>query len=109
MIRALYTAASGMTAQQQNIDNVAHNLANVNTTGFKKSRVEFEDLVYDQTRVRGAPTSTTAEAPSFRLRVASSSARWSSGPAIRFCTPSVSRPASASARLARRATSVAAI
>ena len=45
MIRALYTAASGMNAQQTNIDNVAHNLANVNTTGFKKSRVEFEDLV----------------------------------------------------------------
>ena len=63
MIRALYTAASGMAAQQQNIDNVAHNLANVNTTGFKKSRVEFEDLVYDQTRVAGAPTSTTAETP----------------------------------------------
>jgi flagellar basal-body rod protein FlgG len=63
MIRALYTAASGMSAQQQNIDNVAHNLANVNTTGFKKSRVEFEDLVYDQAKVAGAPTSTTAEAP----------------------------------------------
>ena len=63
MIRALYTAASGMSAQQQNIDNVAHNLANVNTTGFKKSRIEFEDLVYDQTRVPGAPTSATAEAP----------------------------------------------
>jgi flagellar basal-body rod protein FlgG len=63
MIRALYTAASGMSAQQANIDNVAHNLANVNTTGFKKSRVEFEDLVYDQTRVAGAPTSTTAESP----------------------------------------------
>src|SRR5262245_13746072 len=63
MIRALYTAASGMSAQQQNIDNVAHNLANVNTTGFKRSRVEFEDLVYDQTKVPGAPTSATAEAP----------------------------------------------
>jgi len=63
MIRALYTAASGMNAQQANIDNVAHNLANASTSGFKKSRVEFEDLVYDQTRVPGAPTSTTAEAP----------------------------------------------
>jgi flagellar basal-body rod protein FlgG len=63
MIRALYTAASGMNAQQANIDNVAHNLANVNTTGFKKSRVEFEDLVYDQTKVPGAPTSATGEAP----------------------------------------------
>src|SRR5262245_49983564 len=63
MIRALYTAASGMSAQQQNIDNVAHNLANVNTTGFKKSRVEFEDLVYDQAKIAGSPTATTAEAP----------------------------------------------
>jgi flagellar basal-body rod protein FlgG len=63
MIRALYTAASGMTAQQANIDNVAHNLANANTSGFKKSRVEFADLVYDQSRVPGAPTSTTGEAP----------------------------------------------
>lgn len=63
MIRALYTAASGMNAQQANIDNIAHNLANVNTTGFKRSRVEFEDLVYDQTRVPGAPTSAVGEAP----------------------------------------------
>ena len=63
MIRALYTAASGMNAQQTNIDNVAHNLANVNTTGFKKSRVEFEDLVYQQTKAPGAPSSTTGEAP----------------------------------------------
>jgi flagellar basal-body rod protein FlgG len=63
MIRALYTAASGMSAQQANIDNIAHNLANVNTTGFKKARVDFEDLVYDQTKAPGAPTSTTNEAP----------------------------------------------
>jgi flagellar basal-body rod protein FlgG len=63
MIRALYTAASGMSAQQANIDTVAHNLANVNTTGFKKSRMEFEDLVYQQTRVPGSPTSTSTEAP----------------------------------------------
>ena len=63
MIRALYTAASGMNAQQTNIDNVAHNLANVNTTGFKKSRVEFEDLVYQELRAPGAQTSATTEAP----------------------------------------------
>jgi flagellar basal-body rod protein FlgG len=62
-IRALYTAASGMNAQQANIDNVAHNLANVNTTGFKKSRVEFEDLVYQQIKAPGSPTSQEAEAP----------------------------------------------
>ena len=63
MIRALYTAASGMNAQQTNIDNVAHNLANVNTTGFKKSRVEFEDLVYQEIRAAGAAASSTTEAP----------------------------------------------
>ena len=60
---ALYTAATGMEAQEINIDNVANNLANVNTTGFKKSRVEFEDLVYDQTITAGSPTSPTEEAP----------------------------------------------
>jgi flagellar basal-body rod protein FlgG len=63
MIRALYTAASGMDAQQTNIDNIAHNLSNVNTTGFKKSRVEFQDLVYQQLMQAGAPTSTSGEAP----------------------------------------------
>jgi flagellar basal-body rod protein FlgG len=64
MIRALYTAASGMNAQQSNIDNVAHNLANVNTTGFKKSRLEFQDLVYQQLKVAGTPNSPTADSPS---------------------------------------------
>ena len=63
MIRALYTAASGMNAQQMNIDNVAHNLANVNTTGFKKGRMEFEDLVYQQIKAPGSPTSTEGESP----------------------------------------------
>ena len=63
MIRALYTAASGMNAQQANMDNVAHNLANVNTTGFKKSRVEFEDLMYQETRTAGSSASSATEAP----------------------------------------------
>jgi flagellar basal-body rod protein FlgG len=63
MIRALYTAASGMAAQQSNIDNVANNLANVNTTGFKKSRMEFADLVYQQTKAAGSSTSASGEAP----------------------------------------------
>jgi flagellar basal-body rod protein FlgG len=52
-----------MNAQQANIDNIAHNLANVNTTGFKKSRVEFEDLVYEQSKLPGTPISQTGEAP----------------------------------------------
>jgi flagellar basal-body rod protein FlgG len=63
MIRALYTAASGMNAQQANIDNIAHNLSNVNTAGFKKARVEFEDLVYEQAKQPGSPTSTAGESP----------------------------------------------
>jgi flagellar basal-body rod protein FlgG len=63
MIRALYTAATGMNAQQANIDNIAHNLANVNTVGFKKSRLEFEDLVYQQTKAPGTPTSPAEESP----------------------------------------------
>src|SRR5690606_34192568 len=63
MIRALYTAASGMDAQQSNIDVIANNLANVNTAGFKKSRMEFQDLVYQQMQAAGSPTSTSSEAP----------------------------------------------
>lgn len=63
MIRALYTAASGMNAQQANIDVVANNLANVNTAGFKKSRMEFQDLVYQQLVAPGSPTSTSSESP----------------------------------------------
>jgi len=46
MIRALYSAASGMTAQQMNVDNIAHNLANANTTGYKARRAQFQDLLY---------------------------------------------------------------
>ena len=84
MIRALYTAASGMTAQQANIDNVAHNLANVNTTGFKKSRIEFEDLVYQRMKAAGSPTSQEAEAPialesGLGTRIVGSARNFSSG------------------------------
>ena len=43
MVRSLWTAATGMNSQQANIDTVANNLANVNTSGFKKQRAEFED------------------------------------------------------------------
>ena len=47
-MKALYVAASGMSAQQTQLDNVAHNLANVSTTGFKRSRSAFEDLLYQE-------------------------------------------------------------
>lgn len=63
MIRALWTAASGMQAQQLNIDVVAHNLANVNTAGFKKSRADFEDLMYQTIKSAGAPSTTTTQVP----------------------------------------------
>ena len=53
MIRSLYTAATGMTAQQLNMDVIANNLANVNTTGFKKTRVDFQDLLYQTFRAPG--------------------------------------------------------
>jgi flagellar basal-body rod protein FlgG len=57
MLRALWTAATGMEAQQLNIDVIANNLANVNTTGFKKSRADFQDLLYQTIREAGAKSS----------------------------------------------------
>lgn len=54
MMRSLWTAATGMIAQQLNIDVISNNLANVNTTGFKKSRAEFEDLIYQTMQLPGA-------------------------------------------------------
>ncbi|MCB9478830.1 MAG: flagellar basal-body rod protein FlgG [Deltaproteobacteria bacterium] len=54
MMRALWTAATGMEAQQMKIDVIANNLANVNTTGFKKGRADFEDLLYQTLRDPGA-------------------------------------------------------
>ncbi|MGF7184801.1 flagellar basal-body rod protein FlgG [Desulfitispora alkaliphila] len=56
MMRALHSAGSGMRGQQLNIDNISNNLANVNTTGYKKSRVEFQDLLYRTMREPGALT-----------------------------------------------------
>ena len=56
MVRALWTAASGMIAQQTNVDNIANNLANVNTTGYKTSTTEFKSLLYQtiQTKTTSA-------------------------------------------------------
>lgn len=54
MIRALYSAASGMTAQQMNVDNIANNLANANTTGYKMRRTQFQDLIYQNMVQPGA-------------------------------------------------------
>jgi len=54
MLRALYSAAAGMESQQMNLDVISNNLANVNTTGFKKSKIEFEDLLYQTQRAPGS-------------------------------------------------------
>lgn len=54
MIRSLNTAATGMVVQQRNLDVIANNLANINTTAFKASRAEFQDLMYQTLRIAGA-------------------------------------------------------
>ena len=63
MMRALYTAATGMAAQQRNIDTTANNLANVNTTGYKKSKVHFQDLLYHNERTAEVPSSVSTQVP----------------------------------------------
>lgn len=63
MIRAMFTGATGMIAQQLNVDAIAHNLANVNTTGFKKSRVNFQDLLYETIKPAGTETTAGATIP----------------------------------------------
>jgi flagellar basal-body rod protein FlgG len=63
MITALSAAASGMEAQQAQIENISNNLANVNTTGYKKSRAEFQDLLYETLQEPGANTSATTQSP----------------------------------------------
>jgi len=57
------TAASGMAAQQMNVDNIANNLANVNTTGFKRSKLEFQDLLYSNLRQAGTSASAGTNIP----------------------------------------------
>jgi flagellar basal-body rod protein FlgG len=63
MIRALFTAATGMDAQQIRMDVIANNLANVNTTGFKRDQVHFEDLIYQTLRLPGGKNGQGGAAP----------------------------------------------
>ncbi len=63
MMRALHTAGTGMIAQQTNLDVIANNLANVNTSGFKQQRAEFQDMVYQTLRASGAATSPGTNMP----------------------------------------------
>lgn len=61
MIRALHTAATGMASQEANVNTISNNLANVNTTGFKKARTEFDDLLYETVQEAGARSSADSE------------------------------------------------
>jgi len=64
MINALYSAASGMTAQQMNVDNIANNLANANTTGYKMRRTQFQDLLYQNMVQPGSAAGQQTTVPS---------------------------------------------
>src|SRR5437868_2274279 len=63
MNRALFTSATGLAAQQLNLDVVANNLANVSTPGFKRSRADFQDLVYQTLREPGGQTGPNSQLP----------------------------------------------
>ncbi len=62
-MRSLWTSTTGMSAQNLNLDVIANNLANVSTTGFKKSRADFQDLIYQVIKVPGSPTSSDTRSP----------------------------------------------
>jgi len=64
MIRSLFTAATGMQAQQLNLDVISNNIANVNTVGFKRSRADFQDLLYQTLKAPGLPSSEGNQVPS---------------------------------------------
>ena len=64
MIRSLFTAATGMEAQKLNMDVIANNLANVNTVGYKKSRADFQELLYQSLKQPGATSAEGAQIPS---------------------------------------------
>ena len=63
MLRGLWSAASGMAAQKLTIDVIANNLANVTTAGFKKSRTDFQDLMYQTISESGSTTETGGQIP----------------------------------------------
>ena len=60
MPRSFWAGASGMAAQQTNVDVIANNIANINTTGFKKQRVNFQDLFYDVVQQPGTQAGNQA-------------------------------------------------
>ncbi len=63
MFRSLHIAATGMAAQETHLEGITTNIANANTVGYKKQRVDFQDLLYQTVRAAGAPTSATTMSP----------------------------------------------
>ncbi len=63
MVRSLWTAATGMNGQQHQIDTISNNLSNVNTTGYKQQRAEFEDLIYQNVKLAGTPATEDTVTP----------------------------------------------
>jgi flagellar basal-body rod protein FlgG len=92
MLRSLYTAATGMDAQQTKLDIIAHNLANASTTGFKKMRADFQDLLSETIR-SSSPTSAqggsqpTALQVGLGVRTASTSRSFAQGDMIQTKNP----------------------
>ena len=74
MIRALYTAASGMSAQQANLDTVANNLANSATAGFRRRRLQFEDMIYQNMITPGSPQSQQTTSAGLQIGLGTRSA-----------------------------------
>ena len=74
MIRALYTAASGMSAQQLNLDTIANNLANSSTTGFRQLRLQFQDMLYQNLITPGAAQSQTTVSAGLQIGLGTRSA-----------------------------------
>src|SRR6185295_19255709 len=63
MFRSMHIAATGMAAQEAQLESISNNLANSNTVGFKKTRADFQDLVYQTVRAAGSPNSATTTSP----------------------------------------------
>jgi len=92
MLRSLYTAATGMDAQQTKLDIIANNLANASTTGFKKTRADFQDLLYDTIRSATEPTGLGGSQPTplqvgLGVRTASTSRAFAQGDTVETKNP----------------------
>src|SRR6185312_254545 len=87
MFRSLHIASSGMSAQETNLETISNNIANANTTGYKKQRTDFQDLLYQTVRAAGTQTSATTQSPTglqigTGVRVVGTSRVFQQGPTI---------------------------